>query len=91
MRTILGIAMLLAGIGMMSCRIEGRSSDQALPANHADWVRTIDGWERSDDWLPSLTGPPAVHPVLVASGQVLISLFALVAAAGQSRRDPQQG
>ncbi len=82
MRSILGIAMLLLLAGLVSCRIEGRSADTHPSAANADWVRTVDGWERPNDWQPSLAGPPAVHPLVVATGQMLLAVFALVAAGG---------
>jgi hypothetical protein len=87
MRSILSIAILLLLAGLLSCRIEGRRADTSPPAAASvDWVRTIDGWERANDWHPSFVGPPAVHPLLVATGQVLLSAFALVAAGGPADR-----
>ncbi len=81
MRSILGILLLLIGVGLLSCRIEGRSADVTRPVHQPDWVRTIDGWERPPNWSPSLARQPDVHPLIVAAGQVLLSLFALAAAA----------
>jgi hypothetical protein len=53
----------------------------------SDWVRTVDGWERPHSWNHSLAPPPAVHPLVVAAGQALVSLFALaVATSGGDRR-----
>ena len=86
MRSILGIAMLLLFAGLLSCQIEGRSADVHPPAASVDWVRTIDGWERPRVWQLSPAVPPAVHPLVVASGQLLLSLFALVAAGGPAKR-----
>jgi hypothetical protein len=81
MRSILGILLLLIGIGLLSCRIEGRSADVTRPMHHPDWVRTVDGWEQPRNWTTSFARPPAVHPLVVAAGQTLLSLFALVTAA----------
>jgi len=86
MRSILGILLLLFGLGLLSVRIEGRSADLAIPRQQLEWVRTVDGWERPNNWVTSLAEPPAVHPLLVAAGQTLVSLFALAAAAGPSDR-----
>jgi len=72
--------MLLFLAGLLSCRIEGSRNDVPPPPTGIDWVRTLDGWERPNDWQPSLAGPPAVHPLVVATGQLLLSVFALVAA-----------
>jgi hypothetical protein len=81
MRSILSIAILLLLAGLLSCRIEGRSAEKANLTHHSNWVRTVDGWERPKNWSPSLAEPPALHPLVVAAGQTLFSLFALVAAA----------
>ena len=45
------------------------------------WVRTVDGWEPSSVLTlgPPPQGPPALHPGLVATLQLGISLFALLA------------
>lgn len=81
MRSILGIVLLLAGAGLVTCRIEGRDA-QVISSDLSDnWVRTADGWERSSNWTPSLAEPPAVHPLVIAAGQLLVSMLALAAAA----------
>jgi len=82
MRSIFGILLLLLGIGLLSVRMEGRSAENTLGQQPIEWVRTVDGWERPhNNWRPSLAAPPAVHPLIVAAAQTLISLFALAAAA----------
>jgi hypothetical protein len=86
MRSILGILLLLLGVGLLSCHIEGRSADVTGPRRQSDWVRTVDGWERPLSWSPSFVRPPAVHPLVVAAGQALCSLFALAAAANLPAR-----
>ena len=91
MRSILGILLLLLGLGLLSFRIEGRSADLAIPQQQLEWVRTVDGWERPNNWVTSLAEPPAVHPLLVAAGQALVSLFALAAAASPSDRKSSGG
>jgi hypothetical protein len=80
MRSILGILLLLMGAGLVSCRIEGSSADVLPPSATSDWVRTADGWERSHNWSPSLAEPPAVHPLVIAAGQLFVSLLALATA-----------
>lgn len=57
------------------------SLDSAQPGCDTDWRRTSDGWERLDPIAsPADTScSPALHPVLLAVAQVLLSLFALVA------------
>ena len=88
MRSILGIVLLLLGVGLLSCRIEGRSADATMPPPQSDWVRTVDGWERPHHWSPSIAEPPALHPLVVAAGQTLFSLLALAAVGGPIDRRP---
>jgi hypothetical protein len=84
MRSILSIALLLLGFGLLSCRLEGTNANPALSASEINWVRTVDGWEHSHDWSPSLAAPPALHPLVLAVGQTLFSLLGLVAFAGSA-------
>jgi len=48
-----------------------------------EWVRTADGWERAAsiymDGVPAEVGGPQLHPLVVAVGQGLFSVLALVA------------
>lgn len=81
MRSILGIVLLLVGVGLVSCRIDGHAARALVPETPDNWVRTTDGWERASNWTPSLAAPPAVHPLVIAAGQLLLSLLALAAAA----------
>jgi hypothetical protein len=81
MRSILGIMLLLAGVGLATCQIEGHSAQVAPLEAADDWVRTADGWERTSSWTPALAGPPAVHPSVIAAGQLLVSMLALGVAA----------
>jgi hypothetical protein len=88
MRSILAITFLLLGMGLVSCNIEGRSADLAHATQSADWVRTVDGWEHPGNWSPSFHSPPAIHPLVIAAGQTLVSLLALAiasTAAGPTR------
>ncbi len=61
---------------------QGQRSASAADATKIAWVRTIDGWEPSSTLYlrpRRPQGPPALHPGLVASLQVGVSLFALLA------------
>jgi hypothetical protein len=51
------------------------------------WVRTVDGWERSETLLPAPTRELLLHPAVVASFQLFGAGLAL--AAGARRRDKQ--
>ncbi len=71
---------------MLSCRVEGltaRESDQAAASR---WVRTAQGWERPDRWVTTPAWDPRVHPLVVAAGQGLASVMALVAFRRDARR-----
>ena len=78
MRLILGITLVLVGIGIWFCNIDGSAaSTAALAAPEVPWVRTADGWERAGAWLAEPDATPRLHPVVVAAGQLFISLFGL--------------
>jgi hypothetical protein len=85
-RFIIGISLLLLGFGMLSCRVEGLAAREAEPPAASRWVRTVDGWERPDRWVTTPSWDPGVHPLVVAAGQGLASVMALVA----FRRDGRQ-
>jgi hypothetical protein len=85
MRWILGIVLLLLAAGSMSCQLKVLSAELVEPARNAAWVRTVDGWERPHNWSPSHAGPPTLHPLVLAAGQVLLSAFALVAATSSDK------
>ena len=78
--------LLLLGMGLVSCRFESQSADFDKDRSQTDWVRTVDGWQKTNNWIPSLAAPPAVHPLTIAAAQVLVSLFALTAAANPGDR-----
>ena len=82
-RLILGITLILLAIGSWSCQIDGLAGGSPVAASEAPWVRTVDGWERAS-WLAAPTPAPSstqLHPLIVAGGQLLISLMALAACA----------
>jgi hypothetical protein len=56
------------------------TQESALPRSTTPaWVRTVDGWERPSAWLATAPNVPRLHPVVVAAGQGLASVLALVA------------
>ena len=87
MRQIIGITLFVLGVGLLLCQWEGRAARTPADAQVVRWVRTVDGWERADAWQPSIVAPPDLHPFVVAAGQGLLSVFALVAfpTGGRSR------
>ena len=70
---------MLVGFGTLSCRVEGLAARGPERPQLSPWVRTADGWERTDSWHEERLSPPAVHPLVVAAGQGLLSVLALVA------------
>lgn len=79
-RLVIGIVLLLTGVGMWSCQVDTSTGDTQAAARAAPWVRTVDGWERAGSWLAEApSSPPRLHPLVVASGQLLLSLLALAA------------
>jgi hypothetical protein len=75
-RFIVGISLLLLGAGLFACQVEGFSARSSAKFS-TPWVRTVDGWERPGSWTVRAVGPPAVHPLVVAAGQTLVSVLGL--------------
>jgi len=77
--TILAVAALSACLGHL--RDAQGQRPVSVDATQLAWVRTVDGWESSSvlRLRPRPLGSPALHPGLVASLQLGISLFALIA------------
>lgn len=77
--TIVGVAFISAGLA----QLRGTPSQRLALADSQQiaWVRTIDGWEPSSVLTlgPPPQGRPPLHPALVASLQLGVSLFALIA------------
>lgn len=86
MRLIVGISLLLFGLGMFSCQVEGTSPEAVNGKPPLDWVRTTTGWERPATWFSEPPTPPTLHPLVVAAGQGLGSILALAAFS----REPKQ-
>jgi hypothetical protein len=78
MRVIVGISLLLLGVGTLSCRQVARHDGNVRQVAFK-WVRTVDGWERPAWWEVSPIETPHLHPLVVATGQGLVSVLALVA------------
>jgi hypothetical protein len=89
MRLIVGISLVLLGVGSLLCEVECRSAVNAAASGMTGFVRTVNGWERPQSWRIESCSPPRVHPLVVAAGQGLVSIFALVAC--QSDRQTSGG
>lgn len=81
MRSVIGIAIVLLGIGFVSCRWGRSAASVPQAAVAAPWIRTVDGWERVASWQPTIAPPPRLHPLVMAAAEVLVSVLALVATA----------
>jgi hypothetical protein len=78
-RAIFGISCLLLGVAMLLCQVEGSGRSNASNQRPVlQWVRTVDGWERPESWHLDEIRRPALHPVVVAAGQGLLSVLGLV-------------
>ncbi|MFV2066703.1 MAG: hypothetical protein ACC645_06945 [Pirellulales bacterium] len=79
MRWILIIALLLFGSAATACLLPV-PQETAGDAPKSEWVRTRDGWESQIGWgPPPPLYEPAIHPIVVASGEIFLSLIALIA------------
>jgi len=85
--TIVAVAVLSAGLAYLR-DAQGQRSEIAQP-QHTAWIRTVDGWEPSTVLQVKLrpAAAPPLHPALVASLQLGLSFFALLAASG-SKSNP---
>lgn len=85
-RLLLRACLTIAAVAFLSACLAHLRDAQGQQSASADatpiaWVRTVDGWEPSSvlHLRPRPLGPPALHPGLVASLQLGVSLFALIA------------
>lgn len=83
MRFLCAMSLLLAVILAM-CHWEGEAVEVRTDA--PSWVRTVDGWERPETWEPVTAPEPIIHPGVVAAGQLLASLAALVVYSWPTRK-----
>ena len=84
MRWIGAILIVLAILVSVACQVEIDGSP--IDGVPIVWVRTVDGWEKPGDWLPRApVYDPPLHPVILALGQMLISLLALLGLGNERR------
>ncbi|NOY41395.1 MAG: hypothetical protein GXP26_06110 [Planctomycetes bacterium] len=81
----------ISAVALISCFLASFEQAQGRRAVSTDWVRTADGWESSAVLRlePRTQSVPTLHPALVASFQLAVSLFALMAFPSQVRRNKQ--
>lgn len=77
---------VLATVFYVACNIDGRVTSNWAEAHSDSWRRTAQGWEEMTEWQedepvisPEWTQVGSIHPALVGSLQLLISLGALLA------------
>jgi len=75
------VAVALLSVCLAHLRDAQGQRTESANATQIAWVRTADGWEPSTALHlgPRPRGTPPLHPVLVASLQLGVSLFALLA------------
>jgi hypothetical protein len=78
-RLIVSIALLVLGLGILSCAWDEPMTHRAGSVRDVRWVRTADGWERDGSWETNEFRPPSLHPLVWAAGQGLLSLLGLAA------------
>jgi len=90
MRLIIMILLATTLAGWIASRIELSHDVPPIAAPRIDWVRTVDGWERRSKLFPNehqyeQQYEPPIHPLVVASLQLILSLAALITFAPAER------
>jgi len=70
---------LLVTLGFCCCLVATPVVCGQVVSDRVTWVRTADGWELLGSWLHTVPAGPKLNPLLVAAGQVLGCLYALLA------------
>ncbi|NLE39006.1 MAG: hypothetical protein GX621_13365 [Pirellulaceae bacterium] len=79
MRTAVCLAAVLVVLGWMLSEAPVARTSLDEPTVTV-WRRTSEGWQRPEDWSePPVVRRPNLHPLVVGSLQLLVSLAALVA------------
>ena len=88
MRSIGWITVILVATlwGATEIRLPAASD---LASRDSGWRRTSDGWERSSHLLRQPIAQPSLHPSVVASLEILLAIFALLAFPATTRRVPR--
>jgi len=70
---------MLALAGQIAANVDPIMSLSSAETRQIEWVRTTRGWESLDTWQISSPSRITLHPGIVAAGQLLGSLLALLA------------
>jgi hypothetical protein len=76
---VLGLSLILLGVLWLACQVEGSDGRVTSVVENDRWVRTTDGWERTSQWKWLASYEPALHPLVVATLQLLLTLIAIIA------------
>jgi len=76
---VLGLSLILLGVLWLACQVDGSDSRETSVFENGRWVRTTDGWERTSQWKWLVSYEPALHPLVVATLQLLLTLIAIIA------------
>lgn len=71
------ILFVLVTLGWVACELPSQPSTTNEPATV--WRRTRDGWEHRDRVLVQAVRRPALHPVVIASLEILLTATAMLA------------
>jgi hypothetical protein len=71
------ILLVLVTLGWVACEWPSQPPDAAEPATV--WRHTRNGWEHRDRVLVRAVYRPALHPVVIASLEVLLTATAMLA------------
>ena len=70
------ITLVLCALFHVACNWEAGPAEPSPYAS--DWVRTVDGWEKSSSWQIIGPKPARLHPLVVASFELFTALLALI-------------
>ncbi|MEX0714378.1 MAG: hypothetical protein WD278_18725 [Pirellulales bacterium] len=82
MRGAVWLLLFVSACGWLACEVPIAS--QAGQQFENPWRRTPHGWQKVSYWQPPPPYRPALHPAVVATLEILLSLIALVAFAPQA-------
>jgi hypothetical protein len=75
---------VLVTLGFYCCLVATPVVCGQVVPGQLTWVRTADGWELLGSWLHTVPVGPKLNPLLVAAGQILGCLYALLAFSTES-------
>jgi len=88
---IVVVVLILLAAGAVLAVINSRPEQGRASSIEDDhWRKTADGWQRNTNWFVTpVRDSPAPHPLVVATFQVLLSIFALLFWPARTRATPR--